>query len=295
MITVNLKGGLGNQMFQYALGRHLSEKHKTELRLDLAFLLNRLPGRSFLFRNYALGIFDIQEKFTLLSKLASWNILFRDMAFPAQFLYLKARNLFDKNYWIREKEDYCFDEGVLSLPDNVYLDGYWQSYKYLEGIEDVLRKEFSSKNNFGENRELAEKIKSTSAVCVHARRADYITNPLNQDFFAAIGPDYYKKAEEVIVSRIASPIYFVFSDDIGWCRKNLKFHLPAVFVEPGSAAEDFYLMTLCRHHIICNSTFGWWAAWLNSNPGKIVIAPKNWVRDPSINTDDLIPPPWTRI
>lgn len=302
MIIVRLKGGLGNQMFQYALGRRLALKYKAELRLDLTFLLNRLPRRDFVFRDYDLSIFNIKERFTWLSRLGRSHFIFRDVVFPLQYTWLKLWDFFDKNYWAREKKDYRFDERILNLPDNVYLDGYWQSYKYLEGMEDVLREDFAFKKDFDEkSAAMAEKICSVNSVCVNVRRQDYVHNPANSTFFVSLEIDYYKRAAEIVAARVANPHYFVFSDEIDWCEKNLDFLRPAVFVGHEYAGEKFQyylrLMTLCKHFIISNSTFSWWSAWLSESLDKIVIAPKNWVRDPEINknTDDLIPPDWIRI
>ena len=300
MITARLMGGMGNQMFQYALGRHLAERHKTGLKLDLSFLLNRLPRKDFIFRNYDLGIFNVRENFTFLSRFAMKGSPAKNIAFPIARAYLEIRDIFDKEYWMREKQDYFFDASVLESPDGVYLDGYWQSYKYFEKIDGILREEFTFKNKLNkEGRLMAWKIKDVNSVCVNVRRADYITNHLNSAFFGAISKEYYQKAEEIISSKIDNPHFFIFSDDIDWCRANLKFNRPAVFVGREYASEKWQqylqLMIMCKHFIISNSTFAWWAAWLSENKNKIIIAPKNWVSGPSINTDDLIPPSWIRI
>jgi len=297
MIIMRLKGGLGNQMFQYALGRCLAEKRGTKLKLDTTFLVNRLPRKNFVFRDYDLDIFQVQADFTRFSRFAG---VFNNIAFPLYYFYLKIRQFFNIHYVVREKKDYIFDESVLDSPGNVYLDGYWQSEKYFKDIEGVIRKDFTFKNGLGKNGMImAEKIKNSNAVCVNVRRADYVSNPLNRDFFGTIGYDYYKKAEEVIASKTKHLYFFVFSDDINWCKDNLKFNHPVVFVGREYAGKKWQqylqLMIMCKHFIIPNSTFAWWAAWLSENKNKIIIAPKNWVSGPSINTDDLIPPSWIRI
>lgn len=293
---------MGNQMFQYAVGRSLTEQHKTSLKLDLTFLLNRLPRKDFVFRDYDLGIFDIIENPNFLSRLAMKNKIARDISYPALRLYLQARNVFDKKYWARERQNYLFDENVLKLPDDVYLDGYWQSYKYFEKISGIIRKEFTFKANFSKKEsEMAREIQSVSSVCVNIRRSDYVSNPVNSKFFEALGIDYYKQADAIIKSRVSDPRFFVFSDDTDWCKNNLNFGDNTTFVGHEYAGDRFQsylrLMTLCKHYIIPNSTFAWWAAWLNTSPDKIVIAPKQWVTDKNINinTSDLIPPSWIRI
>lgn len=302
MIIVRLMGGMGNQMFQYAAGRSLAERHKTALKLDLTFLLNRLPRKDFVFRDYDLGIFNIVEDLTFLSRLAMKSRAARDVSYPMSRLYLETRNAFDKKYWAREKQNYLFDENVLKLPDNVYLDGYWQSYKYFENISGIIRKEFTFKADFSKKEsEMAREIQSVNSVCVNIRRNDYVSNPVNSKFFEALGIDYYKQAESIIKSRVSELRFFVFSDDTDWCKNNLNFGGDTIFVGHEYAGDRFQsylrLMTLCKYYIIPNSTFAWWAAWLNTSPDKIVIAPKKWVTDPDTNknTDDLIPPSWIRI
>lgn len=286
-------GGMGNQMFQYAAGRRLAEKHKTELKLDLTFLLDRTPQENFTYRNYDLDVFNIHENFAKPNEI-SWL-----KASKVESLLRVVRKFFKNKKYIEEAH-YHFDKRILNAPDNVYLDGYWQSDKYFSDIENIIRKEFTFKFEFDKRyKEMAKKIQSVNAICVNVRRGDYVDNPNIRKFHGVCSLDYYQRSEKIIDSKINKPYFFIFSDDIKWCMKNLRFNRRFTFVTHDYAGKKFghylYLMTLCKHYIIANSSFVWWATWLNHNKDKIVISPKKWFRDESINTKDLIPAKWIRI
>ncbi|MDD3060131.1 MAG: alpha-1,2-fucosyltransferase, partial [Sulfurimonas sp.] len=149
-----------------------------------------------------------------------------------------------------------------------------------------------------EDIKLKEEIQSSNSVSLHVRRGDYVSNKNATSYHGVSSLDYYYNAIETISKKISNPILYIFSDDIPWVRENLIVSLPIVFIENTNTDrpfEDIYLMSLCKHNIIANSTFSWWGAYLNSNLEKNVIAPKKWFNDPVINTEDLIPSSWTRI
>ena len=167
-------------------------------------------------------------------------------------------------------------------------------------IENTIKKDFTFKEEFDlKNKELSEEIKSQNAVCLNVRRGDFVTNPATNKFHGVLTMEYFDKALEIIASKIRHFSIFIFSDDIEWCKENIKPQYPSRIVEHEYAGKqmffDFRHMILCKHFIIPNGTFGWWAAWLSQNSQKIVIAPKKWFRDPNINTCDLIPKTWIRI
>lgn len=299
MITVKLQGGLGNQMFQYAAAKSLAKATGQAFQLDLTFLLNRLPRKDFVFRNYDLDIFNITPQLSCLSRLSQ---LESNLPFIGQRLIVEFKKRLKLKSYFREKTDYCFDQDFFSLADDVYLDGYFQSYKYLEGIKEELIYDFSFKNQLSSaTAELANEIKSCESVCLNVRRADYVASPLNSSFFGVMPIAYFSEAIEVIKTKLKQPKLFIFSDDIKWCQENLKLPAEYIFVGSEYAGEKFgdylHLMTLCKHFIIPNSTFAWWGAWLSRNPDKVVVAPKKWVRDEKLNanTEDLIPGNWIRI
>jgi hypothetical protein len=310
MIVVELMGGLGNQMFQYALGRHLAEKYQTELKLDLRFLLDRTPRKSSVFRDYDLSIFPIEQNFLTEGEAA---------------LLLNGKS--EKPFQVvKEKKIYYFDAEVLKSPDNIYLRGFWQNEKYFKDIEDIIRKEFVFQQDWdSETNALAEHIKAVSAVCLNVRRGDYVSIPTARKWHGLCGPDYYQEAVFFTSEKVVDPQFFIFSDDITWCKRhfichnsNLRIMLfkqtfshfgilnkrfcrisyPTAFLSKKHGQNkfrDFYLMSLCKHFIIPNSTFGWWAAWLCPNPDKIVIAPKKWVRAANIDASDVTPSSWLRM
>lgn len=275
MIIVRLQGGLGNQMFQYALGRALSMKNKTELKLDTSFFdLKNVPKR-----NYDLDVFNIKGNLTT-NKYINHIIYF-----------------FKKLIGHKGQEKYfAFDPNILSIGPNAYLDGYWQSSKYFKGYEDQIREDFTLKNKPTQNIQvLAGEISKINSVCVHVRRGDYVGNKNHE----VVGPDYYKKGIEQISKLKTIEKIYVFSDDIEWCKSNLKFEFSTIFVDDsfvGAKGEGhMYLMSKCHNFIIANSSFSWWAVWLNESKDKIVICPKQWFPDNTINTSDLIPSEWIRI
>ncbi len=141
-------------------------------------------------------------------------------------------------------------------------------------------------------------IESTNAVSLHIRRGDYVKVKETNDFHGVCSIAYYETAIELITNKINDPVFYIFSDDMDWVKKNFNIRQNHVFVDANDAAtnyEDMRLMSLCKHNIIANSSFSWWGAWLNPSSSKTVIAPKKWMKDPSIETIDLIPGNWIRL
>jgi hypothetical protein len=260
MIISKIQGGLGNQMFQYSYGRFLSMKYKTNLFLDREF---------YKFNQANVIRFFLLDKFT--------NLKIEDL--EKKYLNYPIYPIVD-NFAFREFE---------ILPNrNYYLDGYWQSEKYFIDIQDQIRYDFSPSSTLL-NKLLKTTYIDSNCVSVHIRRTDYIAS----NGYHPVQPvEYYRNALDVIGDY---DHIFVFSDDIKWCRENLKFN-NMTFVEGHSEIEDLYLMSLCKNNIIANSSFSWWGAWLNNNPFKKVIAPVNWFGTQTNLTDsDIIPNTWTKI
>ena len=291
MIIAKLKGGMGNQMFQYALGRALSVKNKTYLDLDLTFLLNRTPRPNFTFRNYDLDVFNIQAEIVSSDSVPFIHRLFKGK-FGILFDFIKRKFLKP----VGVEKSFSFDDSILNLKGDVYLDGFWQSYKYFENIRDIIKKDFTLKNELPVKvKNLMEVIEKENSVCVHVRRGDYVGNKV----YETIGKDYYDNGLDLINKKVKIDKLYVFSDDIKWCEENMKFKYPVMFVVEeysGQKAEGhLMLMKSCKSFIIPNSSFSWWAAWLSEYKDKIIIAPKQWFNDDRINNDDLIPEEWIRI
>jgi hypothetical protein len=276
-------GGLGNQMFQYAAGRRLAIKRGTELVLDLSYLAHQ--PRTDVPRHFELDCFhiagartdefgDVSRAQTLLRRLI------RSKA-PRQLKETRAR----------------FQPAVLRAPDNTLLVGYWQSARYFEDEEAQIRSDFAFAAPLSAAKNALARTIDENAVSVHVRRGDYVSHAAASKFHGLLPLEYYERAARVMTERLDRPHFFVISDDPAWCRSHLKLPSPATFVGdvPGPGHEDMQLMSLCRHHIIANSSFGWWGAWLSGSVDKIVIAPRRWFTDAARDTSDLVPKSWIRL
>jgi hypothetical protein len=272
LIVVELKGGMGNQMFQYAFGRHLAIKNKTQLFLDKTFLLDRTLKKDFVYRNYDLNIFKIEEAFVSEKVSKKYNQL------RSEFKKKLDRLLVFKKLKLIHQSDFNYQNKILDLTDNVYLNGYWQNIRYFEPIAETIRNDFTFIHRISDTCEnLLEQIKMSESVCLNVRRTDFISN----SNLRVLDISYYENAENKLLKTIQNPLIFVFSDDIEWCRQNIKLKSKTIFVNHTFAGEKFRnyfeLMLNCKHFIIPNSSFAWWAAWLSTNKHKIVIIPKIWL------------------
>lgn len=293
MIAVRLMGGLGNQMFQYAVARQLAEAHHTSVVMDLAFFEN--PADVDTPRHYELDCFSLEAHFLAPSRRPGEP----DTSYAGTKgkLLLAKHKLTGKAWRVYREPHHNFDPHVLQLPDNSYLVGYWQTEKYFKPIREALLTDFGFKTPAsGPNKTLLKEIQSTNAISLHVRRGDYVSNANASRFHGTKDENYYKKALAAIVPKCKNPIVYVFSDEPEWCKKNLRLGIKTVYVEGNTKGfEDMRLMSNCKHNIIANSSFSWWAAWLNQDSDKIVVAPKVWFNDPSVDTSDVIPKSWKRI
>src|SRR3989344_2522071 len=286
MVIVNLKGGLGNQMFQYALGRHLAEKNNAVLKLDTTSL-SKAEEIGNIYRPFDLDAFNIKNEQATPEEI-------RALQYPYGLISKFINNFKLK---ILRRTFVEFDEKILELKDNTYLDGYWQSPKYFEAIRNILIAEFTLKSPLSPSSQaLQAKILESTSVALHVRHGDYVTNKrvFNENGICSV--DYYKQAIDIISSKVTNPTFFVFSDDIAWVKANLPLPTETVFVsgETISAPEELYLMSVCQHNIIANSSFSWWGAWLNQNGDKTVIAPTPWF-DTITYDKNLIPDSWIQL
>ena len=293
MIIVRLMGGLGNQLFQYAAARRLASWHDTILKIDTSWL-NASQQRS-----YCLGAFSVPEAFASLDETArligAGSVAFR--------MYLRRLTQRCRPYFRRhifsESHVGPYDPNILRTPRDVYLNGYWQSEKYFADIEERLREELLIKDEPGApNRMMLERICNNDSVSIHIRRGDYVSDPAIQRVHGSLTIQYYQRCVDIVAQRVASPHFFVFSDDHDWARENLRISYPTTYVshnDPSRPHEDLRLMSACKHNVVANSSFSWWAAWLNSNPHKIVLAPRHWFQEPRYDTRDLVPSAWLRV
>jgi hypothetical protein len=198
--------------------------------------------------------------------------------------------------YVKERNNY-FNSEILSEQSNIILDGYWQSEEYFKDIRDIILDDLTLLSSPDkENKKMLKRINISNSVCLHVRRDDYVSNPLLQKFHGNLTQDYYKKAIGSICDRISDPEFFIFSDEPEWCKRNISTNRPHTYVDingPDKAPEDLRLMSACKHFIIANSSFSWWAAWLAEKDGTIIIAPKRWYREK--DEGDIVPKRWLRI
>ena len=272
MIVARLQYGLGNQLFQYAFGRYLAHKNNTELKLDItAFEDGKGPQH----RRYRLKFFNIRENFATEQDLKNCTLITEN----------------------RPQYSGEFQEEYLNYPNNIFIQGWWQSEKYFSEIENIIRQEFTLKNPLEKNSSYWEhKILSADCpVSLHIRRGDYTSYDFRY-FMGLPSLEYYKTCLEELKKFFPKMTVFVFSDDLNWVKNNLKFNFTFEFVEGcENDFEELYLMSLCKHNIIANSSFAWWGAWLNKNPDKKVVAPSPWFWHDSWGGNTLLPQSWTTI
>lgn len=284
VIAVQLQGGLGNQLFQYAAARRLALKLGVPLALDLGFY------RAHNHRTYELGQFHIEARIATAWETAYWRVQ-RRLTTITQPLGLAPRIVAERSFE--------FDSSILDLPDRAYLTGYWQSYRYFADVATNIRREFVVRAPLSEpDRALLDHMGRCDAICLHVRRGDYVSNSEVRQFHGLCSLDYYHRAVHELAARLGRPELFVFSDDMPWVRRHLGFPLPTTHVEHHDSSRaplELRLMSGCQHFVIANSSLSWWAAWLSGYENSIVYAPRQWFTDPAINTVDLTPPTWHRI
>ncbi len=278
MIIIQMAGGLGNQMFQYALYKQLTGMGKT-VKMD-----DEAGFREDAQRNPALAAFGIA--YERASRQEIEEMTDSSMAFTARV----RRKLFGRQRRAYFEENKCFQPKIFDW-DDIYLEGYWQSEKYFRDVGNLLKKEFSLEsvrrnrdNGYGLSEEAERylnRIEQGESVSVHVRRGDYLL-PQNQDLFGNICTDmYYENAVKKMMESRPDCTFYLFTNDNQWAAERLRERkdFPIVLVElPGNRDyETLMLMSRCRHNILANSSFSWWASYLNDNPDKQVIAPAEWM------------------
>jgi hypothetical protein len=266
-------------MFQYAAGRALALRRDTDLQLDVGWLA---PRSRF---TYELRVFELPVE--LIST-------YRHMRRARVKELLRLAPPVRLQDWRRTA--FTFDATVLDLPRNARLAGYWQSEKYFADYEEAIRADFEFHQPLDErNAALADELATGTAVAVHVRRGDYVTDPVARSFVGTLPTDYYTAAAERVRGHAPDARFYVFSDDPEWCRSHLQLGGPTTIVDHNQdrGHVDLRLMTICRHHVIANSTFSWWGAWLARPEGQVVVAPKRWAVDS--DAGDVVPDRWCRL
>ena len=292
MIISRLIGGLGNQMFQYAAGFALARQLGKTHYLDVSDFDDYRLHQGFELAN-VLSITSEIAAASQVSDLLGWRAgkLAKRVFSRPWFNFLGRRSFVAEphfNFW----------DGLADFKGDQYLSGYWQSERYFLDAQDSIRAEFSFKKPLvGVNAQLASAMTKSTSVSVHVRRGDYLSNHRNHGVMHVAESTYYQSAIAHVASRVAKPEFYVFSDDMIWAKENIYFDYPCTYISHNSQADsyiDMQLMSNCQHHIIANSTFSWWGAWLNPNLEKIVLAPKLWFRNGTPD-QDLIPSHWVRL
>ncbi len=292
MIVVRLIGGLGNQMFQYACGRALGERLGTNVVFDMSGF------RAYRLHRYGLDGFigDVVKAPWHLSACARVSTV-------ASRLHVSPTHLFKLLgiQWIHENGDLRYQPEKLAFEGPAYLDGYWQCARYFEDFETRTREDFgltpSLSHMLRENLQL-HCVGQGVTASIHIRRGDYVSDPSANLTHGTLGEYYYRSAFAYLTTQIRGDFrLLVFSDDIAWAQKNIHFPVETAYVVANARHPqvDMHLMASCDHHIIANSSFSWWGAWLNSSLSKTVIAPARWFQSDALCGDDICLPEWVRI
>lgn len=274
-VEVVMDAGLGNAMFQYALGRALAVRHGRPLVLDTS-LLFQSPDWTFDLPHFRLGEQRIRElPYRLwLARRQALEGLARIGLAPIRVV---------------DEQGLLFDAGVLQVRPPCILSGFWQSERYFESVEAQLRREFTIvREQDPRSAACHARIRQVPSIGLHVRRGDYLVTGDEEDFHGTCPPEYYEAALRLVRPRLGPGAeLFVFSDDSAWARRHLRFDLPTEYVDWNAHRnyEDLRLMSACRALIAANSTFSWWAGWLNPRTDKTVVVPRQWYRAPGATSD----------
>lgn len=291
MKIVKYKGGLGNQMFQYAFGKLMKEKYGEEVFADFSSYEKyddtgiRVPR-----------ILKFQTDITFIDKdILQQVLLFKhggNASAKMQKFRIGVEGIFNKCYYFETDRKWRNPENLLKY---TYLDGYWQNWKYVTEMENPLRSEFVLKNNVGEKTRVSiEHCSKINSVMLGIRRGDYLQD---KKHFGDFDIRYYHKCMDYIASKVEKPVFVVFSNDIEWVKNHMDFTKYDIVyrlkADQDSDLEELMVMAACKHFIIVNSTYQWWGAWLAANPNKIILAPKDWFADDK--AIDIVPPSWIKV
>jgi len=291
MVIINLKGGLGNQLFEYASALAIATARNQKLAFDVQSFMSDSYGRQYAFEPFKINYrLYAQEDINSFLKLTLQERILN---------YLKPRE--SKRYYsLRDQE---FDPSILNATvKNQYLNGYFANPSYFEDIRPELLQQVSLKENLQTNafKNKVKWIKQNKFISVHIRRADYISDKGANQLFETLRRDYYDRCiAHFEADASCSKKFLFFSDDIEWVKSEFQDLDHCYFIEEPELYKDYYdlmLMASCEHNIIANSTFSWWGAWLNTNPEKTVLAPQKWYRNEhyqkNYQTFTFIPKTW---
>jgi hypothetical protein len=303
MIITSLTGGLGNQMFQYAAGLALAEHRRTVLKLDVSWFRENPAYEAH--NRYALSCLNITEQFATqeeidrvrgvqLTRTERWSVTLA----RALRLYRYANRHAAPANW-HGPPTFAFYPDFFAQPDNTYLNGMFQSEQFFAPVANLLRSHFSFRYPPQPAvAEMAARIRCGPSAAIHFRRGDYARNATFNREIGLVGPAYYAQATQLLRARSPEATLYIFSDDIEAVAREFTPPGPHVFVRCVAhwhPWDKIRLMSLCDHLAIANSTFSWWAAWLNPSPDKLVIAPDPWLANSPHDSSDVVPTSWKRL
>ncbi len=290
MYYVKIHYGLGNQLFQYAFAKSLSIHKGEAVKLDHSFFSssNYIDGDSP--RTYKLDLYDISLK----TASDEETLHFRKPGFFRRRINTAVELITPQYSSLYRERSFGFEPHAFSMKRAKYYHGYWQDEAYFKNIRSILLEELTLKTvpPIEYSKKLSE-LSNCNSVCVHVRRGDYLTSNFAFSTIGVLDVGYYRQAMDLIKKRTNSPIFYIFSDDILWCKENFGNEKNILFIDPtiyGLDHEDLRLMSKCKHHIIANSSFSWWGAWLANKIDQMVVAPANWYKSGQLRN---LPPEWT--
>lgn len=288
MIYLSIKGRLGNQMFQYAMARSLQEKLNMDILIDWHHVIESNTKEPNIGYQNSLKDFHVKDFTSINESKYIENMSLRqylsfrkyEKNFPfGKDIVDKAK--FESEFYDKHKncgllfyENGYIDFDLSKLPKNIFLSGYYESTRYFDNIENELKKEFTPiHSKLSHNLDMYNKIENYESVCVTVRRGDFVGN----SFHDVCRTEYFLYGMDIIAKKIKNPTFFIFSNDVDWIKENVKFKYPVIFEEGSDPVwEKLRMMYSCKHFIISNSTFSWWAQYLSKNKDKIVVAPDRW-------------------
>jgi hypothetical protein len=288
-----LQGGLGNQLFQYAAARALSERYQVDFALDKSWFDQSLEGVTP--RKYQLDLLNIEK------------VIFSNHRFPTKPNRLEQflQSTFSSRPFIcYQRNAFSFDPTLFNLRNasrrDIYLYGYWQGFRYIESICPILQTEFQLRSDVSSHyHPFLEQIVHSASVMLHIRRGDYVASPSATQFHQVLSLNYYLNAIKTIQAAQPDAHYFVFSDDLPWAKAAMPSNIKITYIEhalePDDAAQELQLMRECKHHIIANSSLSWWGAWLKKDVRGLVFAPDQWISEPRTELANLLPMDWIKI
>ena len=289
-----MKGGLGNQLFQYATGLALALRQEAKIgkKVDIKLDVTGYGENNGIdtVRHYALDVFNVRSEIATREEILKLKYPLGIISKGQRFFKAKILRQFNTG----------FIPSIFNTKKSLYLDGFFQTERYFLDQENEIRKDLTLKIPLGSKAlvflDLIKKTKNS--VSLHVRRGDYVQDLKTNQHHGTCNAEYYSKALQLMSSKIGKDLnIFVFSDDIAWVKENMPIPYPVTYVSTPEIKdyEELMLMSNCSNNIIANSSFSWWGAWLNPNKQKIVTAPSRWTMKATKNHKDTVSPTWIRI